>query len=94
MGISGTLVGESSLQNATEISSEKVKELSVDANHHILARLQADEPDRLDLYSLEISVVEQLRRIHYSVKQLAHNVTTLATESDNGLEELSAEAES
>ena len=69
-----------------------IKKLSAKANHHLLERLQADEPDRLDLYGLEISVVEQLRRIHYSVKQLARNVTTLVTESDNGDDEQSAGA--
>lgn len=71
---------------------EKIKKLSSQARHHLLERLQADDPDRLDLYGLEISVIEQLRRIHYSVKQLSKNVSTLATESDNGLEELPAEA--
>lgn len=72
----------------------EVKKIYKGARHHLMERLQADEPDRLDLYSLEISVIEQLRHINYFAKQLAQNVSILATENEeNNIVEQQAEAD-
>ena len=60
----------------------KIKKLSKDARNHLLERLQVDEPDRLDLYGLEISVIEQLLHIYYYTKQLSQHVSALAKEND------------
>ena len=59
-----------------------IKKLSKDARTHLLQRLQVDEPDRLDLYGLEISVIEQLLHIYYYTKQLSQHVSALAKEND------------
>lgn len=72
----------------------KIKTLSNRANRHLLERLQDDAPDRMDLYSIEISVVEQLRRIHYAVKQLSKNVSILAIKDSRETEKIEPQTDS
>ncbi len=50
------------------------------ASMHQARRLVADEPRRIEAYTLEIDIFKGLRRIYYFAKRMAHGVLT-ATES-------------
>ncbi len=56
-----------------------IKQLTEKASNKLEGRLRANEPNRLELYTLEISLIEKLWRIYYFSKRMAKNVKTLRT---------------
>ncbi|MCB1865275.1 MAG: Na/Pi cotransporter family protein [Chromatiales bacterium] len=60
---------------------------AIDAGTAKLAtRLQASVPHRLELYALEVSVLEKLRRIYYFAKHIAKSVQRTYTKADAAAE--------
>ncbi len=48
-----------------------VQQLFDAATNHQATRLVADEPNRLQVYTLEVEIIEKLRRIYYFAKRIA-----------------------
>ena len=44
------------------------------ANAHLAERLMADEPNRLAAYTMEVDLIEKLKRIYYFAKRMAKAV--------------------
>jgi phosphate:Na+ symporter len=59
----------------------EVNQMANKASLHEVERLVADEPRRLEMYSLEVDVLKYLKRIYYFSKRMARGVL-VATEAD------------
>jgi phosphate:Na+ symporter len=66
---------EAAARAVVEMKAE-VRELVDSANLHEARRLVADEPNRLEAYTLEIDVLKNLERIYYFSKRMAKGVLT------------------
>ena len=55
----------------------EVQHLADEADEHLLRRLTADEPQRLEAFRLESEIIEYLKRMHYFAKRIAKLVTEL-----------------
>ncbi|HBE93040.1 MAG TPA: NAD+ kinase [Gammaproteobacteria bacterium] len=57
-----------------------ISEQATSADLHQAQRLIAEEPNRLEVYALEIDIIEKLRRIYYFSKRIAKSVQPEAVE--------------
>jgi phosphate:Na+ symporter len=57
-----------------------ITDLAEDAARHHAARLVSGEDDRIHLYSIEVDMVEHLRRVFYFAKRIAHGVIDFESE--------------
>lgn len=57
-----------------------VQQLFDAATNHQATRLVADEPNRLQVYTLEVEIIEKLRRIYYFAKRIAKLVEESAAD--------------
>ncbi|RLJ21816.1 NAD+ kinase [bacterium endosymbiont of Escarpia laminata] len=57
-----------------------VQQLFDAATNHQATRLVADEPNRLQAYTLEVEIIEKLRRIYYFAKRIAKLVEASAAD--------------
>ncbi|MCB1737343.1 MAG: Na/Pi cotransporter family protein [Gammaproteobacteria bacterium] len=73
-------VDELDFDMASEVIANKreIKHLADIASTNMAERLRADAPHRLEMYTMEISVIEKLWRIYYYAKRIARNVQILA----------------
>ncbi len=55
----------------------KIKKLAESTSESLQDRLRADAPNRLALYTMEVSVVEKLWRIYYFTKRISRNVAVV-----------------
>jgi phosphate:Na+ symporter len=53
---------------------EEINRITDWANRHEAERLVADEPNRLACYTVEVDIIEKLRRIYYFTKRMAKTV--------------------
>ena len=66
------------VRNADPVAAESVitqkvqiQQLVDEGDASLARRLRADAPNRLELYAMEVSVIEKLRRIYYFGKRIA-----------------------
>lgn len=59
---------------------QDIQELADEATRHEAQRLIAQEPNRLQAYSLEVEVIEKLKRIYYFAKRIAKTVVSSSQE--------------
>lgn len=59
------------------VNKREIKHLADIASANMAERLRADAPHRLEMYTMEISVIEKLWRIYYYAKRIARNVQVL-----------------
>ena len=80
-----TAVQENDQQAAEDVILMKtdINLLMDAAATHQAMRLVVDEPDRLAAYTLEIDIIERLKRIYYFAKRMAKAVIPEETEEDN-----------
>lgn len=69
-------VAENDITRAQEIilSKDKFDQKAVAATVHLAERLVVDEPNRLACYTLEIDIIEKLKRIAHLTKRIARSV--------------------
>jgi phosphate:Na+ symporter len=70
-------VAEDSLESATSVTGLK-KEIAAIASSaaiHESKRLIADEPNRIEAYTIEIDIAEKLQRIYFFARRMARTVT-------------------
>jgi phosphate:Na+ symporter len=73
--------GDPALAEQVVAAKARINGLVEDAARHHAARLVLDESDRIALYSLEVDMVEHLRRVFYFAKRIAHGVIAFEAES-------------
>ncbi len=58
---------------AEEVMAAKleINRLANDAEEHLAQRLTADEPNRLETFSIEIEIIEYFKRVYYFAKRIA-----------------------
>ncbi|MBK1724991.1 Na/Pi cotransporter family protein [Thiocystis violacea] len=63
---------------------QEISEIADSAAAHEARRLVAEEPNRIPAYTLEIDIIEKLKRIYYFAKRMAKTVETVedAAEAD------------
>ncbi|MDJ0847101.1 MAG: Na/Pi cotransporter family protein [Myxococcota bacterium] len=74
--------GDADVAKAVVDAKSRVNSLADHAARHHAARLVSDEADRISLYSLEVDMIEHLRRVFYFAKRIAHGVIAFETEVD------------
>ncbi len=67
---------------AEEVIAAKleVNRLADEAEEHLVHRLTAAEPNRLDTFRIETEIIEYLKRVYYFAKRVAKAATETATE--------------
>jgi len=76
-------VSENNLEAAEAVTRMKseITQIANSAAAHEIRRLLADEPNRIEAYTIEMDIVEKLQRIYYFAKRMAKTVTTLPDET-------------
>jgi len=72
--------GDAELAEPVVAAKARINHLLDAAARHYAARLVIDEEDRLSHYSLEVDMMEHLRRVFYFAKRIAHGVIDFETE--------------
>jgi phosphate:Na+ symporter len=69
-------VGQRSREAAEAVVAMKaeVNQMADQASLHEVRRLLADEPRRLETYTLEVDVLKNLKRVYYFSKRMARGV--------------------
>ena len=73
---------QSVTQNNKEIAEsvtgmkDEITEIANSTAQHQAQRLVADEPNRIEAYTIEMDIAEKLQRIYYFAKRMAKTVTT------------------
>jgi phosphate:Na+ symporter len=75
-------VSQNNVEAAQAVISMKdeISELADSAATHQAARLVAEEPNRIPTYTIEIDIVEKLKRIYYFAKRMAKTVMPVEEE--------------
>jgi len=60
-------------QTVTTMKRE-ISEIVDTSAHHLAERLVADEPKRIPTYTIEVDIIEQLKRVYYFAKRMAKTV--------------------
>ena len=68
---------EAAARAVLEMKGE-VKRMARSASSHEARRLVADEPNRLEAYSVEVDILKNLERIHYFTRRMARGVPARA----------------
>jgi phosphate:Na+ symporter len=76
--------GDAALATVVVESKARINQMIEDAARHHAARLVTDEAHRISLYSLEVDMIEHLRRVFYFAKRIAHGVIDFESESETG----------
>ena len=76
-----TQKNEEAARVVIEMKSE-INRLADSAALHEAKRLVATDPNRLPAYTVEVDILENLRRIYYFCKRLARTVTPVAKDSE------------
>jgi phosphate:Na+ symporter len=65
---------------------EGIGELTQSAAMHQIKRLVAEEPNRLAAYTIEMDIIEKMKRAYYFAKRMAKSVDTRVEESEESAE--------
>ncbi len=79
-------VAENDAEAAASVTDmkEEITRIANSAAIHQAKRLVADEPNRIEAYTIEIDIAEKLQRIYYFAKRMAKTVTAAEnTETKN-----------
>jgi phosphate:Na+ symporter len=82
-------VSQNNVEAAQAVISMKdeISALADSAATHQAERLVAEEPNRIPTYTIEIDIVEKLKRIYYFAKRMAKTVVPVEEEEEEGEEE-------
>jgi phosphate:Na+ symporter len=81
-------VVENNPDAASEVIDMKdgIGELTQSAAMHQIKRLVAEEPNRLAAYTIEMDIIEKMKRAYYFAKRMAKSVDTRVEESEESAE--------
>ena len=63
-----------------------ISQLAESAAMHEIKRLVAEEPNRLATYTIEMDIIEKLKRIYYFAKRMAKTIDIEVEESEAATE--------
>jgi phosphate:Na+ symporter len=61
---------------AVEGMREEIDRLTTSAAMHEARRLVAQEPKRIPAYTIEVDIIEKLKRIYYFARRMANTVVS------------------